>query len=116
MWALPSKDTSEKRDEPLASEDEVEHEEDSLDVELWRNKLVAWEAAEVVRRRKKFVGKFQAQKQFSHEILPSHSGLPDDLRGLPGHHLVPPELHVQAVLLVLHLALAGLPFLAGLLI
>ena len=64
MCALPSKDTSEERDEPLASEDEVEHEEDSLDVELWRNKLVAWETTEVVRkarmRGKKFVGKLQA--------------------------------------------------------
>ena len=50
MCALPSMDTSEERDEPLASEDEVEHEEDSLDVELWRNKLVAWETTEVVRK------------------------------------------------------------------
>ena len=49
---------------PLASEGEVEHEEDSL--ERWRNKLVAWETTEVVRkarmRGKKFVGKLQAPK------------------------------------------------------
>ena len=44
---------------PLASEGEVEHEKENLDVELWRNKLVAWETTEVVRkarmRRNKFV-------------------------------------------------------------
>ena len=78
MCALPSKDTSEERDEPLASEDEVEHEEDSLDVELWRNKLVAWEATEVVRRRKKFAGKFRAQKQFSHRSSREESDEEDE--------------------------------------
>ena len=50
MCALPSKDLCDDRDEPLASEDEVEHENDSTDVELWRRKLVAWEEAEVVRK------------------------------------------------------------------
>ena len=78
MCALPSKDTSEERDEPLASADEVEHEDDSLDVELWRNKLVAWEAAEVVRRRKKFMGKFRAQKQFSHRSSREESDEEDE--------------------------------------
>ena len=50
MCGLPSKDLSDDRDEPLASEDEVEHEDDSVDVELWRAKLVAWEAAEEARK------------------------------------------------------------------
>ena len=51
--------------------------------------------------------------QFPHELLPSHSGLPNELRGLPGHS------QATAVLLVLHLALDGQrqdPFLAGLLV
>ena len=48
--------------------------------------------------------------QFPCKILPSHSGLPNELRGLPGHS------QATAVLLVLHLALAVLPFLAGLLV
>ena len=44
----------------------MEHEEDSLDVELCRNKLLALETTEFVRkarmRRKKFVRKLQAPK------------------------------------------------------
>ena len=44
----------------------MEHEEDSLDVELWRNELLAWETTEFVRkarmRGKKFAGKLQAPK------------------------------------------------------
>ena len=66
LSALSNKETSDEGDLPLASEGEVEHEEDSLDVELWRNKLVAWETTEVVRktrmRGENFVGKLQAPK------------------------------------------------------
>ena len=41
---------NDERDEPLASEDEIEHEDDSLDVELWKKKLVEWEEQEVIRK------------------------------------------------------------------
>ena len=50
MNALPRKDTNDERDEPLASEDEIEHEDDSIDVELWKNKFVEWEKQEVIRK------------------------------------------------------------------
>ena len=50
MNALPRKDLGEERDEPLASEDEIEHEDDSVDVEMWKQKFVDWEKAEVIRR------------------------------------------------------------------
>merc|ERR1711915_304639 len=40
MNAKPRKDGSDERDEPLASEDEIEHEDDSLDIEKWKQKLV----------------------------------------------------------------------------
>ena len=50
MNALPRKDTSDERDEPFASEDEVEHEDDSVDVEMWKERLVEWEKQEVIRK------------------------------------------------------------------
>merc|ERR1719342_288274 len=51
MNAQPRKDLSDERDEPLASEDEVEHEDDSVDVDLWKRKLVEWEEKEVIRKQ-----------------------------------------------------------------
>ena len=50
MNSLPRKDQSDERDEPLASEDEVEHEDDTVDVELWKKKLVKWKEEELIRK------------------------------------------------------------------
>ena len=51
MNSQPRKDLSDERDEPIASEDEVEHEDDSVDVDLWKRKLVEWEEKEVIRKQ-----------------------------------------------------------------
>ena len=50
MNAAPRKDMSDERDEPLASEDEIEHEDDSVDIDMWKKKLVEWEEQEVIRK------------------------------------------------------------------
>merc|ERR1712013_789226 len=50
MNAKPRKDESDERDEPLASEDEIEHEDDSVDVEMWKRKVVEWEKQEEIRK------------------------------------------------------------------
>ena len=46
MGTLPSKDTSEEWDELLANKDKVEHKDDNLDVELWREKLKQFSSRE----------------------------------------------------------------------
>ena len=63
MNALPRKDMSDERDEPLASEDEVEHEDDSVDVELWKKKLVKWEEEEVIRKAEEEERLREAERQ-----------------------------------------------------
>ena len=50
MNAAPRKDMSDERDEPLASEDEVEHEDDSVDIDMWKTRLIEWEKQEVIRK------------------------------------------------------------------
>merc|ERR1719431_2283331 len=67
MNAKPRKDESDERDEPLASEDEIEHEDDSVDVELWKRKVVEWEKMEVIRKeeeRKRMVELERQQREW----------------------------------------------------
>ena len=68
MNKKPRKDESDERDEPLASEDEIEHEvcaiavdlvvndvfgfqDDCTDVDMWQSKMVDWEWREALRRQ-----------------------------------------------------------------
>jgi len=46
MNSRAPKDTSDERDEPFASEDEIEHEDDSVDVEAWKRKRDIWRVEE----------------------------------------------------------------------
>jgi len=63
MNAKPRKDESDERDEPLASEDEIEHESDSVDVEQWKERLVEWERQEIIRKKEEEKRMLELERQ-----------------------------------------------------